>query len=126
MNRTSDVSLPQTNKVPPSDNMAEPTKPEQSEEAARRAEFIEDFKKQHPGLDLDMEPDPNFLSGTREENMERMRQRVEKVAAYFKQDNPHAPIPGNSEPWWKTFIDFEADLRVGYTFVTLPTFGCAA
>ena len=44
--------------------------------------------------------------------MERMREHVEKVSKYFKQENVHAPIPGNSEPWWKTFINFEADVRV--------------
>lgn len=98
--------------------MTGPTKPEPqlSDDAARRAKFIDDLKKQYPDLDVDMEPDPHFLSGTREERMERMRERVDKVAKYFNEENAHAPMPGNSEPWWKTFIHFEADLRVRSTY----------
>jgi len=60
--------------------------------------------------------------------MERMREHVEKVSKYFKQENVHAPIPGNSEPWWKTFINFEADLRVCFTASSLcyeeGVYGC--
>ncbi|KAK0657826.1 hypothetical protein B0T16DRAFT_386295 [Cercophora newfieldiana] len=89
--------------------MSEPTKPEISEEEAQRAKYMEDFKKQYP--DLELEPDGDFLGGTREERMERMRKRVDAVAKYFKEGNAHAPIPGTTEPWWMAFINYESDLR---------------
>jgi hypothetical protein len=101
--------------------MAEPTSaPLSAEDAALQKEqeswkeqhqkYMEELKKQYP--DLNLEPDPNFLSGTREERMERMAKRVEEVARVMGGPNANAPIPGNDEPWWKTFINFEADLKV--------------
>ncbi|KAK4446447.1 hypothetical protein QBC34DRAFT_150439 [Podospora aff. communis PSN243] len=100
--------------------MADPTSaPISAEDAAlqkeqeawrqRQHKYLEELKKQYP--ELNVEPDPNFLSGTREEQMERMAKHVEEVARVMGEPNANAPIPGNEEPWWKTFINFEADLK---------------
>jgi len=71
--------------------------------------YTEDLKKKYP--DLNVDPDPNFLSGTREEQLERMAKHVAEVAKATGQPEPNHPMPGQSEPWWKSFINFEVDLK---------------
>ncbi|KAK0631457.1 hypothetical protein B0T14DRAFT_559249 [Immersiella caudata] len=71
--------------------------------------YMEELKQKYPDLNIDA--DPNFLSGTREEQIERMAKHVEHVAKVTGQPMANAPMPGHDEPWWKTFINFEVDLK---------------
>jgi len=97
--------------------MSASTKALTEDEKAIWEKNIEELKKKYPDVDFDSKLD--FSSGTREERMEQMGKRVEAIAKYHNEADPNAPIPGNTEPWWKTFINYQSDLQVCCAFETL-------